>query len=133
MAAGRSAAEPGRLLAGRAGHLPAAAVLAGSRHAGEDLLAVAGPAKAAKWPVPERPIPPAGGQSAGARQARRGPRVRVSSGWSASAGTHTELARGAGASSRPVPVMSPDAADPGVRRCRCTCPEGSWRSRWCPR
>jgi hypothetical protein len=69
MAAGRSAAEPGRLLAGRAGHLPTAAVLAGSRHAGEDLLAVAGPAKAAKWPVPERPIPPAGGQRAGARQA----------------------------------------------------------------
>ena len=80
MAAGRSAAELGRFLAGRAGGLLAAAVLpAGGRDGGEDLvLAVAGPAKVAKWPVPERPIPPADEQRAGQRQARGEPRVRVS-------------------------------------------------------
>ena len=35
------------------------------------------------------------------------------------------------ASARPVPMMNPDAADPGVRLCGCTRPEGSspWRSR----
>ncbi|MGH7733303.1 MAG: hypothetical protein ACREOE_06275 [Gemmatimonadales bacterium] len=29
--------------------------------------------------------------------------------------------------------VSPDAADPGVRRCRCACPGGSWRWRSCSR
>lgn len=99
MAGGRSAAEFERFLAGRAGHLLAAAVLpAGGRDAGEDLLqAVAGPAKVAKWPVPERPIPPADEQRAGQRQARGEPRVRVSPGWTPGAGTHQAAARRASA------------------------------------
>jgi hypothetical protein len=107
MAAGQSAAELGRFPAGRADGLVAAAVLlADRRDAGEDLLrAVAGPAKVAKWPVPERSIPSVGEQRAGARQARGGPCVGVSPGWAPGAGTDTELARGAGG------ILTPGAGD----------------------